>query len=271
MKKSVSTVSTKVFVETPEQIDFAFEVAGIGPRMMAYVLDLLIRVIAIVVLSVLVVVITGGAPFGLGVIAVLSFVMEWGYYTLIEWLNDGVTPGKRALGLRVVRTNGVSLDLYRSAMRNLLRAADGFPPLFAFLELFPFPSYAIGIFILFITGSGRRLGDLAADTMVVIEERTRLDKLPPLPNDAMSFSAHVVASSGVTAKEMARIDAFFRRQRFFSVQRSEELAQIIAAPLAQKMGVSFDSPVAFLAGVLQGGYEERASYTDLANRMAGIQ
>ncbi|MBN2343103.1 MAG: RDD family protein [Deltaproteobacteria bacterium] len=270
MAPQPKAVSTKVYVETPEQIDFAFVVAGVGPRILAYLLDLLIRSAAVFIISIIVVILTGGAPFGFGVVAVLFFAVEWGYFTLIEWLNDGVTPGKKALGLRVVRTNGVSLDLYRSAMRNLLRAADGFPPLFAFLDLFPFPSYAVGMFILFVTGTSRRLGDLAADTMVVVEERKRLASLPQLPQDAMEFAAHQVAASGITAKEMSRIDAFFRRKRFFSPQRSEELAEVMASPLARKMNVSYDSAEAFLAGVLQGGYEERASYADLAGRMGGI-
>ncbi|MBN2719212.1 MAG: RDD family protein [Deltaproteobacteria bacterium] len=271
MTEKKKTVSTRVFVETPEQIDFAFETAGIGSRALAYLIDLLIRAAVMLVAVILVVSITGGQPFGIGVIAVISFVLEWGYFTLIEWLNDGVTPGKKALGLRVVRTNGVSVDLYRSAMRNLLRAADSFPPMFAFFELFPMPSYAVGIFVIFITAGNRRIGDLAADTMVVIEDRSYLEKMPPLPKDAMSFPAHQVAASGITAREMARIDAFFRRKRFFGVQRSDELAEIIAAPLARRMGVSYQSPVLFLAGLHQGGYEERASYAGIDMLLKGGQ
>ena len=258
-----------MFVETPEQIEFAFETAGIGSRALAYLIDLLIRGVVMLVAALLILSITGGEAFGFGVIAVISFLLEWGYYTLIEWLNDGVTPGKKALGLRVVRTNGVSVDLYRSAMRNLLRAADSFPPMFAFFELLPFPSYAVGIFVIFVTASNRRIGDLAADTMVVVEDRSYLDKMPPLPSDAMSFPAHQVAASGVTAREMARIDAFFRRKRFFGSQRSDELAEIIAAPLARRMGVSYESPVSFLAGIHQGGYEERASYAGIDSLLKG--
>lgn len=269
MEHNTKKVSTKVFVETPEQIDFAFEVAGIGPRIAAYLLDLVIRVVAIFIVSLFVVFITGGAPFGLGVIVVLLFVVEWGYFTLIEWRNDGVTPGKKALGLRVVRTNGVSLDLYRSAMRNLLRAADGFPPLFAFIELFPFPSYAVAIFVIFVTGTGRRLGDLAADTMVVIEDRARLDKLPPLPANAVQLSSHAIAAAGVTAKDMAHIDAFFRRRRFFSPQRSRELAEILAKPMSLQLGVTYEEPEAFLAGVLLGGHDERSSYTGIEGILRG--
>jgi uncharacterized RDD family membrane protein YckC len=263
MESRQKTVSTRIFVETPEQIDFAFETAGIGARALAYLIDLLIRVVVIFVAALIVAAGTGGAPFGIGVISVIIFFLEWGYFTLIEWLNDGVTPGKKVMGLRVLRTSGVSLDLYRSAMRNLLRAADGFPPMVAILDLFPFPSYAVGIFVMFISATNRRLGDLAADTMVVVEERRFLDKLPPLPEESMSFPAHQVAASDITAREMARIDAFFRRKQHFSEQRSDELAEIIAAPLAGRMGVTYSSPVLFLSGILQGGYEDRASYAGI--------
>ncbi|MBN2525744.1 MAG: RDD family protein [Deltaproteobacteria bacterium] len=262
-------VTTRVYVETPEQIDFTFETAGIGSRALAYLIDLMIRAVVLAIAATVVFFITGGAAFGIGLVSVISFLIEWGYFTLIEWLNDGVTPGKRALGLRVVRTNGVSVDLYRSAMRNLLRAADGFPPMFAFFDVLPFPSYAVGIFVIFLTATNRRIGDLAADTMVVVEERKGIDKLPPLPSDAMQFPAHQVAASGITAREMARIDAFFRRKRLFSAQRGDELAEIVAAPLAKKMGVTYASPVLFLAGLLQGGYEDRASYAGIDMTLKG--
>ena len=140
----VKRILEKVSVQTPEQIQFEFELAGVSARMMAYLLDLLIRAGIISVVSTILVMTTSWASEGLsaGLVLLLAFVVEWGYNTLLEWRFNGVTPGKKALGIRVVRTDGVSIDFVRSAMRNFLRAAD----------IFPF-FYAAGVLTMFFTGS----------------------------------------------------------------------------------------------------------------------
>ncbi len=256
-RQAVSRVSSRVSVETPEQIDFTFETAGLAPRLAAYLIDLCIRAFGISIVSLVVVLLTGGAPFGIGIISVLLFLVEWGYFTLIEWLTGGVTPGKKALHLRVVRTNGVRLDLYRSALRNLLRAADGFPPMVAMFSLFPVPSYALGILSMFVL-NGRRIGDFVADTMVVVDERPRIDRLPDMPAP-LPLSPAQLALLKLSARELAAVDAFFRRRHHFSADRVEELAKILAEPLAARLGMATCDSLSLLAGVLQAGMEQRSS------------
>jgi uncharacterized RDD family membrane protein YckC len=248
---AVSRISTEVVVETPEQIGFTFEVAGPAPRMLAYLIDLAIRLGVVSIVGMIVGIATGWLSEGLatGLVLVLLFAVEWLYNTVLEWLFNGVTPGKKALRLRVVRTDGVAIDFVRAAMRNLLRAAD----------IFPF-FYATGLLTMFFTGTQRRLGDLAADTMVVREERPRLRDLPPLPEHPVELPAGVLAGLRLRDRDLAFVDEFFRRRHLFSADRAIELAAVLADPIADRAKEACDDPERLLAGVLIAGYEARSSW-----------
>ncbi|MEK7327557.1 MAG: RDD family protein, partial [Chloroflexota bacterium] len=91
------------------------------------------------------------AIFGL-----ISFAFFWGYYILFEMLWNGQSPGKRWVGLRVIRTDGTPITLTESIIRNLVRLVDFLPAY-----------YGVGVVTMFINEQSRRLGDLAAGTLVV--------------------------------------------------------------------------------------------------------
>jgi uncharacterized RDD family membrane protein YckC len=250
---AVPAVSSRVAVETPEQIRFDFELAGVAPRALAYLLDLLIRAGIVSVASLVLAMVVGWASMELagGLTLVLLFAVEWGYHTLLEWRWNGATPGKKALRIRVVRVDGVGLDFTRSALRNLLRAADLFP-------LF----YAAGIATMIVGGRQRRLGDLAAGTMVVRTERARLAALPPLPEGAVPLAPGALRELHLRAREVTLIDEFFRRRPLLSAERARELAGLLAGPLARRLGRPGDGdPELLLASVLLSGHEVRASWT----------
>ncbi|HUT78285.1 MAG TPA: RDD family protein [Polyangia bacterium] len=248
----VPRVSSRVAVETPEQIRFDFELAGVAPRLLAYLLDLLIRAGIVSVLALVLGMIVGwaSAELATGLILVILFAIEWGYHTLLEWLWNGATPGKKALGIRVVRADGVGLDFTRSALRNLLRAADIFP-------LF----YAAGLATMILGGRQRRLGDLAAGTMVVRVERARLAALPPLPTEATPLPPGTLRELGLRSRDVTLIDGFFRRRQLLSAERARELAGILAGPVARRLGLpEGGDPELLLAGILLAGHEVRASW-----------
>jgi uncharacterized RDD family membrane protein YckC len=244
-------ISSEVSIETPEQIRLRFKLAGPGTRMMAYLLDLAIRLGATGVIGATIFIFTGwiSSVFATGVLMVLMFGMEWGYHTLFEWLWNGSTPGKRTLGIRVVRTNGVAIDLVRSAMRNLLRAAD----------IFPF-AYATGLLTIFFLGRGRRLGDLAADTMVVRDDRIRLNDTPAMPENASNLIGGSLTEVRLTDRELALVEEFFRRKHLFSEARTQELAEILAAPIRQTTGINHADSEELVAAVLTIACERRSSW-----------
>ena len=104
------------------------------------------------------------AVFGL-----LAFIFYWGYYIFFEMLWNGQTPGKRWTGLRIIRADGTPITLSESLIRNLARIVDMLPA-----------AYGVGIVTMFIDKQSRRLGDLAAGTLVVHDR-------PPITIQSLSL------------------------------------------------------------------------------------
>ena len=148
-------------IQTAENVGIGFRVAGLGSRLMAQLVDLLIIVPTMLVLMTiglgavaLLATSSMGQQYGaLGVITLLS-VFYYVYYAFLETVWSGQTPGKRALGLRVVRADGGAIGAADSLLRNLVRFLD--------VGLF-----GIGAVVIFATRRSQRLGDLAARTVVV--------------------------------------------------------------------------------------------------------
>jgi uncharacterized RDD family membrane protein YckC len=138
-------VDDRYTIVTPENIEFAYDIAGIGSRFLAAMIDTLLIGIA----QAIVILIFGlaSSAIGLGAAddllaalgALLAFVILWGYYIAFELLWSGQSPGKRAIGLRVVREGGRPITFVGSAIRYLIRIVDFLPAL-----------YGIGVLVMFV-------------------------------------------------------------------------------------------------------------------------
>jgi uncharacterized RDD family membrane protein YckC len=152
----------ELVVATPEQVTFGYQLAGPGSRFLAQLIDFPIQVTVLVLALFASAALgsLGGNNAGLAAIAaiVLGFIVIWGYYPVSEAIWSGKTIGKFAFGLRVVGDQGEPIRVSQAVIRNLLRIVD-------FLPFF----YGVGIIVLFWNGRGKRLGDLAAGTVVVRE------------------------------------------------------------------------------------------------------
>lgn len=150
-------------VRTPEYVEFEYPLAGTGSRFLAWLLDSLITIAisigASLVVGILAVV---GGSVVLALQFIVSFLVNWGYFVFFECYTGGQTPGKKALGLRVLQDTGVRIGFYQSALRNLLRLADFLPA-----------AYLAGGALSAFTRDGKRLGDLVAGTIVVRDARRR--------------------------------------------------------------------------------------------------
>lgn len=155
-------------IDTPENVVFGYEIAGIGSRFMAALVDTIIIVVLEIVVNLILIFITPrDAAWVVAVLGLISFGIIWGYYIFFELSWSGQSPGKRWVGLRVIRVDGTPIGLTESLIRNLVRLIDFLPA-----------SYGFGVVSMFITSQSRRLGDLAAGTIVVWEqERVTLDSL----------------------------------------------------------------------------------------------
>jgi uncharacterized RDD family membrane protein YckC len=233
-------LDTIAVIETPEQIRFHHRLAGPLPRAWAYLFDLLIRgLIAVVIFFALST--WGGlekktfsqaAP---GVILLLLFLLEWGYYVLFEGFGQGRSPGKRILGLRVVRVNGAPATFTDCVLRNLLRAGDFLPM-----------GYVVGLTVVAFDARFRRLGDLVAGTMVVREERHAYRRPVPLqPPPQAEEMADFPARISLPRNLQEAIDSFSQRHDL-GPARQIELAESIAPALARHLGMRFRDPVRFL-------------------------
>jgi uncharacterized RDD family membrane protein YckC len=157
-------VEDRYTVDTPENIEFGYDIAGIGSRMLAAIIDTSIILALQAIILLLGSFATDSAGLAESVRTALAtiagFMILWGYYIAFEVIWNGQSPGKRALGLRVVRTGGRPITFTAAVIRNLVRLVD-------FLPFF----YGIGVVVMFVDSRSRRLGDLAAGVIVVRERR----------------------------------------------------------------------------------------------------
>jgi uncharacterized RDD family membrane protein YckC len=151
-----------------EKVPLVYRVAGLGSRFLAWLIDMFI-IVGLLYIS-LVMALTWEAAregFGIAVGLVLTFVVQWGYFVLFEWLWHGQTPGKRVIGIRVIDVQGTGISFGQAAVRNVLRVVDGLPLLIP--DIVPV-MYGVGFLVAACNPEQRRLGDLAAGTLVVFVE-----------------------------------------------------------------------------------------------------
>ena len=157
------SLSRRVRVETPEHVRLGYDLADLGSRFVAMAVDGMIVIGAFLILLLILVFVgdLGVSEYATGtvmaVLIVVLFLFQWGYFLLFEAFHDGRTPGKRLLGLRVVHSGGQPLSLHGAVLRNLVR----------FVDLQPLPTGVLGGAFMMFGRRTQRLGDLAADTIVV--------------------------------------------------------------------------------------------------------
>lgn len=218
-------------VTTPENVTFHFELAGPGTRAAAWVLDLLVMATMITTVAI-VVSLAGAALASLAnvIMLVVSFLVLWWYGTLFEWAWRGQSLGKRVLGLRVLQQNGLRITFAQAVIRNLVRVVD----------MLPF-SYLVGGASLLIDARARRLGDLAAGT-IVIQERT-LPAPSVIVPPALRYNTFLAdpnvrhAARRITAPERDVMIAVSLRRDALPLHVRHELFEELAAHLEGRLGL----------------------------------
>ena len=164
----MTVAAGRLEVETPDHVVLRYDLAGAGNRGFAAVVDFLIAsVIAFTANMVLTWLgVFNEASFFLlgGLTLIVTLVLIWAYFILLEWLWNGQTIGKRAYRLRVINEDGSPAQFTAVLIRNLLRLVD-------FLPAF----YGLGVLVIVLSPKSQRLGDLAAGTYVVRAPRPAVD------------------------------------------------------------------------------------------------
>ena len=217
-------------VETPEGVELGLRVAGPAVRAYAWAIDSAIRIGIYVVVSIPLAILD---QVGLGIYLVVVFLGEWLYPVFFEVTRDGSTPGKRRLGLRVLHDDGTPVDWGSSMIRNLLRFADFLPV-----------AYGFGLATMLVHRDFKRLGDLAAGTLVVYRAQ---DELPASVPEAAPARPGVP----LALEEQRAILEFAARQKTWTPQRAAELATL-ARPLTGKTGYRSHAALLGIANWLLG-------------------
>ncbi|RKT43864.1 RDD family protein [Thiocapsa rosea] len=220
--------------ETPEGVDLALRVAGPAPRAIAYLLDVVIRFALLIVVLPL----AAFSGFGTGLILLALFGLEWLYPVFFE-VRSGATPGKRSMGLMVVHDDGTPVRLPASLIRNLLRTVDFLPIL-----------YGVGLVSMLVDRDFRRLGDLAAGTLVVYAD-TPPEK-PSIPQVAAQ-----APPAGLALEAQQAILAFAERGHALSEARRIELAEILAGSVGRRGEAAVAQVNAWAAWLARGAPEGR--------------
>lgn len=237
-------------LHSPEQVALHLPLAGPTSRMLAYAIDLF--VIVVVEISALVLLLAsaplaewfgrkvdelqgelaGGTPAEgsalltlLAAFVLVQFVVEWGYFLFFELAMGGRSLGKRALGLRVLRDGGRPVGLRESLVRNALRLADMLPA-----------NYLVGLVSMVVSPEGKRLGDIAAGTVVV-----RLDRVarpPELPevDEASGFRFDHAHLARFGSPERALLRQTLRRLDEFAPDAAAQALELAVETLRARLG-----------------------------------
>ena len=201
-------LDTTRLVETPEGIELSLRVAGPVVRALAWTIDLGIRGI---IYSLLAFFLASLGELGYGIFFIAIFVLEWFYPVVFEVYRQGATPGKRIFKIKVLHEWGTPVNWSTAMIRNLLRVVD-------FLPFF----YGFGLITMLVNQDFKRIGDLAAGTIVVYDdENMKVVTLPVESATAMPVS--------LPLEEQLAIISFAERASQLSPARKLELANIVTS------------------------------------------
>lgn len=219
-----------ISIVTPENIAFQYRVAGPFRRAVAYLCDIALLwicgMIAMFVFLLFGFAGVGGA--GIGLWLVLWFAASWFYGGLFETFWNGQTPGKRMLGIRVLRTDGRPINGLQAVLRNVLRVVDQQPVFLC----------QLGFWAAVMNDRFQRLGDLACGTIVIIEERPWLVGLAQTGGPEVArLAAAIPAGFQVDGTLSQVLAAYVQRRQTFPAERRFEIARHLAEPLRQTFGL----------------------------------
>jgi uncharacterized membrane protein SpoIIM required for sporulation/uncharacterized RDD family membrane protein YckC len=228
----VPSLRQQLGIETPEHVAVHLELAGVGSRTAAALLDTVVAMVGLVLIA-WIASLTGLPGTGQRVtgwfLAVLILLFTFGvlgYFVLCEALNGGRTLGKQLVGIRVVMDTGHPLTATAAVVRNLFRLLDCYLPVLPFLP---------GLTMIFLHRRNQRCGDLVAGTIVVRDRPTDWRLGPPA-------GARAAADAGIEAGPPELSDDEFRLLDQF-IARSGELEPAVQIRLATELTRRFQERV----------------------------
>lgn len=254
-------------IETPENIVLSYQVAGLGARAAAYSVDVFLQVLILVVLRIVASLLRISLPgLSQGVFLLGIFFLQWCYFIFFEGLYRGRSPGKRAMGLRVIHERGHPLTFWGAALRNLLRVVDGIP----MVALLPgaassvagIPIYGPALISMVLTRKFQRIGDLMAGTVVISERHVVLPREPVIISKISPLDRKEIGNWTPDGRTLSLVEEFLGRSHVLTNKHGkrdyarghllcEELAQVVGRKLEYRGDPNqlTNYPMSFLARV----------------------
>jgi len=234
--------SAEYSVLTPERVSLQYDIAGIGSRGAAAIVDTLFQSVALLVIFIALSagLAAGNAFFPLGsgpgaatlfiaLFALALFAVADGYFMLFEIVWNGQTPGKRMLGIRVIRENGYPMRPIDAVIRNVVRLVDWLPG-----------AYGIGVLTMLLNKRSKRLGDFASGT-IVVREGSRGATVLLMPTEAEPSGVRLSNADATLVRD------FLVRRATMDPQARADLAARLAAVLVLRYNIALDAePEPFL-------------------------
>ena len=231
MADTAAQLDTRIAVVTPENIAFDYRLAGPFRRLLAYIIDLIVRGIVFWAAAIGIGIVFGMAGlggFGVMILLLLWFAMDWFYGGILETYWNGQTVGKKLMRLRVMTINGQPINGMQAMIRNFLRLVDGQPV----------STCLVGALATMSNKRFQRIGDLTGGTMVVVEDRNWRYGLVRLDEPAVaSLAADLPAGYDIPRSLGQALAAYVERRRFFSPARRADIARHVADPLRVRFGL----------------------------------
>ena len=237
----------QVDIKTPEFVSLQFQSAGLGSRTAAFIIDQLI----LMTVNVIIIICLGFVLYGfddlffltefmsypIAITLIVLFLLNWGYFFVLEYFSGGKTIGKRVIGIRVIQENGHSLTILSSFIRNLVRIIDSLPA-----------NYLVGMLMIFFHPKNKRIGDLVAGTIVVHErkakKKSRLSAIEKeierrgLSKDDLVIEEWAFRSLG--AKEWNLVKTYSHRLLQLPISERVQLTNKMAEILLPKIGIEVE-------------------------------
>ena len=242
-------MAERIEFETPENVQVGYDLAGLGSRFVAWIIDILILGTLLLVLFLALAVVTSigaqvadefakatgkaaagkEAEFPAYIWAIFVLILSFAsllYFGLSELLMRGQTIGKRMFGIRVVKANGFSLDINSLFLRNVFRAIDHIPAIW----LVPF-----------FSKRAQRFGDMIGGTLVVKDEVAKMSPLRELllnrPAEESQFHFSAPALQRLRPTDVEAVEKFLERSPSLKPEIRDQLLTTLCDPLAKRLEV----------------------------------
>ena len=220
-------------IHTGESVAIRYELAGVGSRFLAVFVDFAIQITAAIIVIIAAtlagillhhsIVPRVGSAIAVAALSMSIFLLFFGYFIFFETRWNGETPGKRLIGVRVMRDGGFPIDFMGAVIRNLIRTLE-----------FGLGFYAVSAVVMLLSSENKRLGDFAAGTIVVRNLRP-----PTAPQIRISEENARADFPMLTPADWDRLLRFYIRRPQLDEAASRRIASAIASEIRPKLSADF--------------------------------